>query len=81
MVKSKKKSRLRDGQKVMSGVLKRVDVLGLKEFTHFLNREELVHWDKSHNEIRVKKRYPISHLLGTHWHLVSYCCPAWRNLY
>ena len=55
MVKSKKKSRLGDGQKVMSGVLKRVDVLGLKEFTHFLNREELVHWDKSHNEIRVKK--------------------------
>jgi hypothetical protein len=79
VVKSKKKSGLGDGQKVMSGVL--VDVLGLKEFTHFPNREELVHWDKSHNEMRVKKRYPISHLLGTHWHLVSYCCPALGNLY
>ena len=81
MVKSKKKSGLGDGQKVMSGVLKRVDVLGLKEFTHFPNREELVHWDKSHNEMRVKKRHPTSHLLGTCWHLVSYCYPAWGSLY
>ena len=45
----------------MSGVLKRVDVLGLKEFTHFRNREELVHWDKSHNEMRVKKRPPLTY--------------------
>lgn len=43
------KSGLVNGQKVVSGILNGMGVLGLKEFTHFPNREQSAYWDKSHN--------------------------------
>ena len=43
------KSGLVDGQKVVSGILNGMRVLGLKGFTHLPNREQSAYWNKSHN--------------------------------